>query len=102
MKKHYAKEVKTGKWVYDNEVTLIVKIFRLNYDYYYEIAKADDRLESNEEPNLNKNGESYMIKWGEGEFSDKDLVTRDWGGLTLESAIKKAESKIKTDIKWDD
>ena len=102
MKKHTTKEVKSGKWKYDNCKFMTVKIFELNYDYWYEIAKADDRLEKNECPNLNSEGVSYMIKWGEGEFADEDLVTKDWGGLDIVTAMNQAESKVQGGIIWNE
>ena len=100
MDNHQAREVKTGYWLYDKETPMTVKIFVLNYDYYYELAKADDMLDKDEKPELNKWGETYMIKWGGGDFFDNDLVTMYFGGLDLETAIKIAEDKITGLIIW--
>ena len=46
MNKHYSKEILTGKWFYDKTALMTVKIFALNYDYNYEIAKADQGYQS--------------------------------------------------------
>jgi hypothetical protein len=100
MKEIYEREVMVGQWFYDNIIPKIVKIFALNYDYNYEIAKADDQLEELEKPELNENGEMFMIKWGNGSFSDKDLVTKEYGGLDLNSAINKAENIVHGKIEW--
>ncbi|GJM60746.1 hypothetical protein [Persicobacter diffluens] len=100
MKDYYEKEILSGSWLYDNLVKQTVQIFALNYDYYYEIAKADNQIEPNEKPELNENGESFMIKWGNGEFSVKDLCAKEYGGLDLDSAIEKAERKVQGKIDW--
>jgi hypothetical protein len=102
MKRHTAKEVKTGEWLYDNQTPMTVKIFVLNFDYNYEIAKADGQLDEGEKPELNEEGEIYMIKWGSGDFFDNDLVTKDWGGFDLNAAIKKAQTKVNSKINWKD
>jgi hypothetical protein len=88
-----------GKWLYDNSVYQPVQIFVIDYDYYYEMAKADEQLEPGEEPGLNEKGEMYMIKWD----SNPDFLssgTREYGGLTLEEAKKKIEKKV-SGVVWE-
>ena len=94
-------EVKKGTWLYDNQKPMVVRIFCLNYDYFYDLSEADGLLSENEQPVLNDKGEMYMIKWGNGGFYDQDLATVDDGGLDLKTAIKRAEEKIESGIIWD-
>lgn len=96
-----AREVKVGHWLYDGVKPMAVKIFAINYDYYYyEIAKADNILEENEQPELNENGYIYMIRWGDSEWFDFGSITVEGGRLDIETAMKKAEGKVKGGIKW--
>ena len=86
-------QVLRGKWLYDNSVYKPVQVFVIDYDYYYEIAKADGQLETGEEPVLNEAGEMYMIKWND----DPDFLSFgpiENGGLSLEEAKEKVESKV--------
>ena len=94
------KIVRKGKWLYGGTAYLPVQIFAIDYDYYYEIAKADDQLKEGEQPELNENGEQYMIGWYEGPFST--FGSREYGGLTLDEAITAAEDKVQQKIIWDD
>lgn len=38
-----------------------VQIFAINYDYYYEIGKADGFIEKGYKPELNEQGEQYIL-----------------------------------------
>jgi hypothetical protein len=88
-----------GKWLYDNSVYQPVQIFVIDYDYYYEIAKADDQLEPGEEPYLNEKGEMYMIKWNDSpDFLSFGPV--ESGGLTLKEAKSKVEEKV-SGVVWE-
>lgn len=88
-----------GKWLYDNSVYQPVQIFVIDYDYYYEIAKADEQLEPGEEPELNEKGEMYMIKWND-KPDFNSYGTTEYGGFTLEEAKKKVEAKV-SGVEWD-
>jgi hypothetical protein len=44
--------VRKGEWLYDGCVPKPVYAVKLNYDFWYEIAKADGTLEPDEEPEL--------------------------------------------------
>jgi hypothetical protein len=82
-----------GKWLYDNSVYMPVQIFVIDYDYYYELAKADEQLEPGEEPFLNERGEMYMIKWN-GNPDFLSFGTTEGGGLSLEEAKEAVERKV--------
>lgn len=42
--------VASGSWLYDDSVRMPVWIVGLDYDYSYELGKADDRLDEGEAP----------------------------------------------------
>lgn len=88
-----------GKWLYDNSVYQPVQIFVIDYDYYYELAKADGQLESGEEPELNEKGEMYLIKWG-GSSDFHSYGTVEYGGFTLEEAKSKVDEKV-SGVLWE-
>ena len=92
-------EVKRGYWLYDGLIRKTVLISCLNYDIYFELEKDDGLDMSDESPDLNDKGESYLIRWpskgfniGSGSFSI--------GGLTLEVAIAEAERIVQQSINW--
>lgn len=53
--------VATGTWLYSDTVRMAVHIVRLDYDFWYEIVKADGDLEPGELPDLNADGHLYYV-----------------------------------------
>ena len=82
----YARRVLRGMWLYDQAVWRPVQLFAINYDYWYEITKADGDLEEGEQPKFNESGEQYMIAWTDCGYFDSYMQLR-FGGLTVKSAI---------------
>ena len=93
-----ARLVLKGQWLYDNVASMSVQIFAINYDYYCEMDKQYGCLEDFEEPELNADGESYMVAWHNEKFFSF-VGTVNFGGLTLEEAKASAESVVKY-IEW--
>ncbi len=65
------REVKRGYWYYDEILKKGVAIIAINYDYWYEIDKADGFDVTDQHPVLNENGESFLIEWYDAEFKTK-------------------------------
>lgn len=68
------------------------------YDFWYEIAKADDRLEPGEEPDLNDEGVTYYLLY-------KNQKGPPWwpdayGGMSLEEAMQRAEAALPSAVVW--
>ncbi|NML21992.1 hypothetical protein HHL16_13970 [Pseudoflavitalea sp. G-6-1-2] len=94
-----ARLIIAGKWLYDNLTQMPVQIFAINYDHYFEIAKADGLLEKEEEPALNDQGEQYLIAWhGNNFFPINGSIS--YGGITLEEAKNTAQEKVQHSIEW--
>lgn len=98
MAEFYQKDVKCGHWYYDNTIKKGVSIVAINYDYWYELEKSDGLNMGDERPNLNDNGEMYMIHWFDADFNNRESFSV--AGLTLEEAIKRAEVITAQKIEW--
>lgn len=88
-----------GQWLYDDLVPMTVQIFTINYDYYFELDKGYHN--EGEDPQLNDNGEQFVIAWhGDKFYSANQNVS--FGGLTLDEAIQTAENTVRQKINWTD
>ena len=95
--KFKAKLLLKGEWLYDNILSKDVRIYELNFDFYYELDY--ENLDPGEEIYLNAEGMQFVITWDEiDEFSFKSDPTV--GGLTLDEAILTAENIVKQKIRW--
>jgi hypothetical protein len=86
--------VAVGQWLYDGTAPTTVRIVRLDYDFWYEIGKADGDLEPDEAPQLNDDGYLYYVKHRSG-WPDSQ------GFPTPEEAIAAAESQLPTAVEWE-
>ena len=93
-----ARLVLKGQWLYDGITPMTVQVFAINYDYYYEMDKQEGCLEEGQEPELNQDGEMYMVIWHDDKYFSFAGST-DFGGLTLDEAKASAERVVKQ-IKW--
>jgi hypothetical protein len=96
--KYKAKLILKGQWLYDNILPRTVRIYELDFDFYYVLDY--ENLDPGEKISLNEDGLQYVITWNqEDEFSFHSDPTE--GGLTLEEAIDTAERITQQKIKWD-
>ena len=86
--------------MYDGDIKKGVIIKAINYNFWFETEKDDGFDMECEEPNLNENGEMYMINWTDHSF--KEIVSFTVGYLDLESTISLAEFIINQKINWVD
>ena len=90
-----------GKWRYDASVEQPVDIVGLTFDYWYELAVADESLEPGEAPTpLGPNGMLYYVRFRRA----GDLTTPTWvdsaGYATVAEAKSSAEASAPTTIGW--
>ena len=91
--------VRRGRWLYDGTVFQPVAVVRLDYDFWHEIGRADDRLEPGEAPHVNADGVQYYVCFR----SDPDQHP-GWvdsiGFDSLAAACAWAETQVKSPIEW--
>jgi hypothetical protein len=90
--------VAEGSWLYDGICEKPVYIIEQNYDYWFEMEKADGEIESGEEPELNEDGLIYYVRFA-------PLGGRPWGvqyggHKTIDEAKAYAVEKAAGPIKW--
>ncbi|CAM4298926.1 MULTISPECIES: hypothetical protein [Alteromonadales] len=93
--------VESGIWFYANSIEKPVDIISLNYDWWFELAKADDQLEPDEKPEpLNQLGVLYYVRFKHATESDEPTWPDSVGCQTIEEAKKIAQSKSPSQIVW--
>ena len=96
-----AKIVKKGTWLYDGLIEKPVDIVAMGFDWWYELAKADEQLEEGEKPEpLGKDGYLYYVRFQNAGEAELPTWVDSAGYGNLEEAIKEAEAKIQGAIKW--
>lgn len=91
--------VRTGVWLYDGTVERPVYIVELDYDFWYEITKADGMLESGEKPVLNSEGVQYYVCFWEVP-AEPPIWVDSIGHHSIELASERAQSKVPSQISW--
>jgi len=93
--------IKAGTWLYNNEVARPVDIIALDYDFWYELGKADEQLETGEEPEpLSPEGFLYYARFQRaGETSEPTWVDSP-GRRTIDAAMNDAQEKVPRPISW--
>ncbi len=93
--------VKTGTWLYDDQVEKPVRILRQTWDYYHEEGYDE------EPPDLNDEGFVFYAVYGESrrpepgrEDREPDWFSRSRTCLSLEEAVAVAEKAIGSAITW--
>ena len=90
---------RAGSWLYDGSVRRPVYIVELDYDFWYEIAKADGTLEPGEKPELNPQGLQYYVCFREVP-AEPPLWVDSPGHHSIDGACEHAQSKVPSQISW--
>ena len=91
-----------GSWVYAGEVVKAVDIVGLNYDFWYELALADGRLEPGEAARpLGADGLLYYVRFRHAGRPVEATWPDSAGHDTIEAAQRAAESRVTGPISWD-
>jgi len=99
MKNLSQKIVATGKWLYGGISEKPVYVIEQNYDYWFEMEKADGELEADEKPELNEDGLIYYVRFIP--LGDKPWGVSYGGQKTIEEAKAFAAVKVNGPIKWE-
>jgi hypothetical protein len=90
---------RSGTWLYDGSVPRPVHIVELDYDFWYEIAKADGMVEPGEKPDLNPQGLRYYVCFREVPRQAPIWVDSP-GHYSIGQACEHAQSKVPSPISW--
>lgn len=94
---HIARLIIRGEWLYGNIKPMPVRVFAINYDYYYELDELQD--DETIKPKLNKQGEQYAVVWHDEPF----FSAHDFPGgsfINLQAAKAYATRTVKA-VNWD-
>ena len=92
---------KRGVWLYDGTAEKLVDIISLPFDWWHQLAEADEMLESNEEPEpLNQNGILFYVRFRHAYEQEEPTWVDSPGYQNIEEAIAEAEVKVKGSIQW--
>lgn len=99
MKEPIQQIVATGSWLYAETSEKPVYVIQQNYDYWFEMEKADGELEPGEKSELNEDGQIYYVCF-------TPLGNKPWGVAyrgckSINEAKALASEKVKGPIKWD-
>ena len=93
--------VKKGIWLYDGAIEKPVDIIRFDYDWWYEMAKSEGTLETDEEPiPIGEKGYIYYVRFQRAQETEGPTWVDSYGDQTIEQSIKTAEEKVSGDIVW--
>ena len=87
-----AKVVAEGVWIYGGTAEMPVAVISLEYDFWYEMAKADEQLEPDEEPTpLGPEGVLYYSCF---------TSVNSGGYPTIIQAKGDAQTRVQVPIAW--
>jgi len=92
------REIQRGNWLYDGQILKGIIIQAINYDYWYDLEESDGFDMSDEEPELNEQGEMYMIDWMNASFTKQESFSV--GLLDLIATVELAQSIVKQPVEW--
>ncbi|MBK7951771.1 MAG: hypothetical protein IPK00_24155 [Deltaproteobacteria bacterium] len=93
--------VRTGTWLYDGSVDMPVDIIGLDYDFWYQIGKADDQLEPGEEPEaLSPEGFLYYVRFRLAGDPTEPTWVDSPGRSSVDAAMRDAQGKAPSAISW--
>ena len=96
------KIVKKGTWLYGDSVRKPVDIIALDFDWWYDMVKKEGGQDEGEEPMpLGKQGYIYYVRFKSAGETEHPTWVDSGGDRELNDAIKLAESKVVSKIKWD-
>lgn len=91
--------VRSGRWLYGGSAYQPVTIVSLDWDFWYAIGEADDRLEPGEVPHLNQEGVQYYVCF-KGDPKEVPGWVDSPGHDSIEAAATWAQSQVETPIEW--
>jgi hypothetical protein len=91
--------IQRGRWLYDGTVHMPATIVALDYDFWYEIGRADGDLEPGETPALNAEGRLYYVCFKSDPAAHPGWVDSQ-GFRDVAAARTCAERQVPSPIEW--
>ncbi|MFB7719472.1 hypothetical protein [Nocardia sp. NPDC056100] len=91
--------VAAGSWLYDDVVRMSVLVVRLDYDFWYEVAREEDTLTPGEEPFLDSSGHAYYVSFKD-VLNDASFWPDSGPHRSVDEARAAAESRVPSPICW--
>lgn len=93
--------VASGSWVYADTVERPVDIVGLDYDFWYELARADGQLEPGESPrSSDENGLLYYVRFRHAGEPVAGTWPDSGGHDTIDAAKHAAAGRVVGPISW--
>lgn len=81
-------------------VPTLVRVVRLDHDFWYAVAGADGALAAGETPHLDPEGRAYYVRFTPGWHQGTPFWPDSGGYLTLDEAKRHAESRVPAPVRW--
>lgn len=93
--------VRSGRWLYDDTVEMPVDIIGLPYDFWFELAKADEQLDPGETPTApGESGLLFYVRFRRAGETSTPTWPDSAGYVTIDEAVRAAEERAPTAIVW--
>jgi hypothetical protein len=90
---------RTGRWLYDGEVEMLVDIVGFDFDWWHELARSDDTLEPREQPQpLGVDGYLYYVRFRHAGEQTTPTWVDSGGHVSVEAGMATAESNAPSPI----
>lgn len=86
-----------AEWFYDNIKQMTVQIYKLNYDFFYDLDEGYHN--AGEIENLNQEGEQYVVLFNCSTFKNRNDFPF-FTSLNLEDAKSYAEKTVNQKLNW--
>lgn len=94
--------VRSGWWRYDNAVDLPVDVVALDFDFWYDLALADDMLDEGEQPTpLGPDSCLYYVRYARAGSLAYPTWVDSAGFASLEEAMAVAPARVPSPIRWE-
>lgn len=90
-------KVAETEWLYDNIVPMTIEIFKLNYDFFYDLDYGYH--DENEKKFLNSDGEQFVVLNNNPKF-DKTKDFPSYIALSLNEAKEHVEKTLNKKLNW--
>ena len=93
--------VRSGEWLYDGSVRMPVDVVALDFDWSFELCRADDEHDEYEEPQpLGADGLLYYVRFQRAGQTATPTWVDSQAHTTVDEAMATAQAKAPSPISW--